>query len=130
VLIEGPDLKSTDSVKLLGTTIPGSYFLDLRSYYPASASIPLTIPMMILQAARDYQVTINDFNTWRESLGNKPNVTFKLYPGLFHLFMVSTRPGNGLGGPSDYETPSHVAANVVDDIAQWTRKLPTHNETK
>src|SRR5579863_10331124 len=123
-VIESSDLKPTDSIKLLGTTIPGSYFLDLRSYFPAAAATALKIPILILQAARDYQVTIDDFNTWRESLGNKPNVSFKLYPSLFHLFMISSQPGNSLGGPNDYQQPGHIVGNVIDDIARWVLHLP------
>jgi hypothetical protein len=56
-----------------------------------------------------------DFNRWKEALGARPNVTFKLYPKLNHLFMA----GEGKSTPDEYEEPGHVAEGVVADMAEW-----------
>lgn len=106
-------------MNLLGTTISGSYFLDLRSYHPAEVAAQLKIPMLILRGERDYQVTSEDFDGWKNALAGKPGVTLKVYPGLFHLFMPSSSPGTGLGTPSDYQKPGHVVEPVIEDIASW-----------
>ena len=117
--IEDPALTPTTMIDLLGTSIPGSYFLDLRAYHPAAAAAELGIPILVLQAARDYQVTMADFEEWKAALAHSPRAVFKLYPGLYHLFMPSSTAGAGLGSPADYQRPAHVAAPVIDDVARW-----------
>ncbi len=59
--------------------------------------------MLILRGDRDYQVTEADFSGWKNALSGKPEVSFKVYPGLFHLFMPSSSAGPGLGTPADYQ---------------------------
>lgn len=117
--IEDPALTPTTMIDLLGTSIAGSYFLDLRDYHPAPAAAELGIPILVLQAARDYQVTMADFEEWKAALAHSPRAVFKLYPGLYHLFMPSSTAGAGLGEPADYQRPAHVAAPVIDDVARW-----------
>jgi dienelactone hydrolase len=105
---------------LLGA--PPSYWLDLESYHPAAVAQQLTVPMLILQGARDYQVTLADFNGWKTALRTHHNVQFHLYPNLFHLFMP-VPPGSpaGLATPNAYNTPGHVDAAVVHDIVAWLK---------
>jgi dienelactone hydrolase len=117
--IESPDLTASQMIDVLGSKIPGSYFLDLRSYQPAQAAAGLKIPMLILRGDRDYQVTSEDFDGWKKALAGKPGVTLKVYPGLFHLFMPSSSPGTGFGTPADYQKPGHVSDPVIRDIASW-----------
>ncbi|HEX4959733.1 MAG TPA: alpha/beta fold hydrolase [Thermoanaerobaculia bacterium] len=94
---------------------PASYWLDLQGYDPPQAAKYLPQPMLILQGERDYQVTMADFTAWKKGLAGKPNVTFKSYPKLDHLFLA----GEGKSGPAEYEKPGHVDAGVVGDIAAW-----------
>ena len=117
--IEDPALTPTTMIDLLGTSIPGSYFLDLRAYHPAPAAAELGIPILVLQAARDYQVTMADFEEWKAALAHGPRAVFKLYQGLYHLFMPSSSAGAGLGTPADYQQPAHVVTAVIDDVARW-----------
>lgn len=126
--IESPDLTASQTIDVLGSKIPGSYFLDLRSYQPAQAAAGLKIPMLILRGERDYQVTMEDFDGWKKALASDPKVTFRLYPGLFHLFMPSSTAGTGLGSPADYEKPGHVSEPVIRDIANWVEAQ--HGESK
>ena len=118
--IESPTLTADTKLNVLGSPVPGSYFLDLRGYHPAEVAAQLKIPMLLLRGDRDYQVTQEDFDGWKTTLSSKPNVTFKVYPGLFHLFMPSSSAGPGLGTPDDYQKPGHVTEQVIDDIAAWT----------
>jgi len=117
--IENPNLTPSQTIDVLGSKIPGSYFLDLRTYQPAQTAAGLKIPMLILRGERDYQVTMEDFDGWKKALAGNPRVTFKLYPGLFHLFMPSGTAGTGLGSPADYQKPGHVSEPVIQDIAIW-----------
>jgi len=96
---------------------PAAYWLDLREHDPLAIVKGLRQPLLILQGGRDYQVTEVDFNRWKEALGAHPNVIFKLYPKLNHLFMA----GEGKSTPDEYEEPGHVAEAVVTDIAAWLK---------
>ncbi|MGH9411173.1 MAG: hypothetical protein ACRD1V_17155, partial [Vicinamibacterales bacterium] len=94
---------------------PASYWLDLRGYDPPTAAKAVKQPMLILQGERDYQVTMDDFAKWKAALGSRPNVAFKSYPALNHLMIA----GTGKSLPAEYNTPGHVDAHVVEDIAAW-----------
>jgi alpha-beta hydrolase superfamily lysophospholipase len=113
-----PDLKPGTTLHMLGSPLPSSYVLDLRAYHPTDTAKSLTIPMLILQGERDYQVTMTDFNLWKQALSSHSNVTFKSYPGLNHLF----EPGTGPSKPMEYQTLGHVQKDVIEDIAGWCRK--------
>ena len=116
--IQNPDLKPTDKVSFLGAEIPASYFIDLRGYDPVAMAAKLKIRILVLQGARDYQVTNEDFDLWKKGLSGEPNVTFKLYPDLNHLFVT----GEGKSKPAEYDKAGHVAAETVTDIADWVKK--------
>jgi hypothetical protein len=113
--VRSPALTATQQVKMLGATIPGSYFLDLRNYHAGEVAASLRIPMLVLQGERDYQVRAADFEGWKKALSNRPNSMFKSYPSLNHLFIA----GSGPSSPAEYAQPGHVADEVVQDIAEW-----------
>ena len=97
---------------------PASYWLDLRGYDPPAAAAKLPQRVLVLQGARDYQVTVADFERWKTGLATKKNAEFKLYPTLNHLFL----PGTGKSLPAEYSTPGHVPAEVIEDISAWIKK--------
>ena len=119
--IESPGLKPNDAVSLLGSKTYGAYWLDLRGYDPVKAAAQLKIPILILQADRDYQVTNANFEEWNKALAKRKNVTLKSFPGLNHLFM----PGQGVPTPAEYANPNHIAEEVIDTVAMWV--LPGEN---
>lgn len=98
--------------------VPASYWLDLKGYDPPKAAQPERVKMLILQGERDYQVTMDEFARWKAALAGRTDVTFHSYPALNHLFM----PGTGKSLPAEYDQPSHVAVEAVDDIAAWVKK--------
>jgi dienelactone hydrolase len=118
-VIESPTLAKGQTVELAGAQIPASYFLNLRGYDPAAVAAKFGVPILILEGGRDYQVTRVDYEGWRQALAGHSNVTFKFYPGLMHLFMMSSAPGTGPGTPQDYAKPGHVDPQVIQDIASW-----------
>ena len=109
------DLKPADQVEMFGTKIPGAYFLDLRSYDSAATAAKLTLPMLILQGERDYQVSMADFDGWKKALAPRENVSLKSYPALNHLFVAGTGPSV----PKEYDRPGHVAEETIADVAAW-----------
>jgi dienelactone hydrolase len=119
--IESPDLKSGDTVSLLGSNTYGAYWLDLRGYDPVKTASQLKVPILILQGGRDYQVTNANFDEWTRALARRKNVTLKSFPDLNHLFM----PGQGTSTPGEYAKPNHVSEDVINAIATWV--LPSEN---
>ena len=94
---------------------PVSYLIDLRGYHPPTAAKALSMPLLVLQGERDYQVTMDDFRAWKTALDGRATVRFQSYPALNHLFAA----GSGASAPAEYNVASHVDAPVVDDIATW-----------
>jgi len=93
-----------------------NYFYDLDKYDPVKTLKDLKIPVLILQGGKDYQVTVEkNFNVLKQELSNKPNITFKLYENLDHLFMYT----EGISKPEDYEKQRNVDEDVINDIADW-----------
>ena len=103
------------ALQTLMRAAPESYWKDLNAYKAAETAAALTMPMLILQGERDYQVTLDDLRGWREALAGHPGVTFKTYAALNHLFL----PGEGKSTPAEYLQPGHIPDQVLDDIARW-----------
>jgi len=109
------DLGST--TKILGA-MP-AYWLDVRGYDPPALAKKVKAPMLFLQGGRDYQVQTVDLENWKKALGSRPDVEFRLYPKLNHLFYE----GEGLLVPLEYmQKHGSVAPYVIDDIAGWIAK--------
>ena len=102
----------------LRASAPASYWDDLAGYDPVALARKVQAPFLILQGERDYQVTMTDFNLWREGLKARQDVTLKSYPKLNHLFLE----GEGKSLPAEYSTPGHIPAYVLDDIAAFVKK--------
>ena len=109
-----PDQEKIDPAEIILGAAP-AYWLDLIAYNPVATAESLTLPMLILQGERDYQVTMTDFAAWKAALGAHENVTLKSYPALNHLFIA----GQGPSLPAEYQILGHVDAAVIDDIAGW-----------
>jgi fermentation-respiration switch protein FrsA (DUF1100 family) len=82
--------------------------------------VKLPQPLLVLQGARDYQVTTADFALWKAALAGKAatagdGTRLILYPDLNHLFET----GTGKSTPAEYQQTGHVDAQVIDDIAAW-----------
>ena len=79
-------------------------------------------PMLVLQGQRDCQVKAQvDFALYRELLGDRENVTFRLYPGLNHAF-VPARFDSIAKAKQEFTPERHIGGDVLDDIAGWIRE--------
>lgn len=116
--VKDPSLSLSTPASDLPLGIPPAYWLDLRGYKPAEVAAGQKQPTLILQGERDYQVTMADFQGWKDALSSRGNVELKSYPKLNHLFME----GEGKSRPEEYNQPGHVADYVVGDIAGWIKK--------
>ena len=113
--VKSPTLSPSTPATELPLRMSAAYWLNLRGYDPAAEATQLERPILVLQGERDYQVTLADFSGWRAALDHQRDVTFHLYPGLDHLFLM----GTGKSTPAEYRQPGHVAEVVVTDIATW-----------
>lgn len=102
----------------LRAAAPPTYWDDLATYDPVALARKVQAPFLILQGERDYQVTMKEFELWREGLKARRDVTLKSYPKLNHLFLE----GEGKSLPAEYSTPGHIPAYVLDDIAAFVKK--------
>ncbi|WP_339733881.1 alpha/beta fold hydrolase [uncultured Gimesia sp.] len=113
--VKSPALSEEVAASELPLGVSARYWLDLRGYDPSKSAKTLEKAFLILQGERDYQVTMVDFDLWKQALGSRDDVTLIAYPRLNHLFMA----GEGKSAPSEYITPGNVEKRVITDIAKW-----------
>lgn len=84
-----------------------------------AAAQQLSVPILILQGERDYQVSMQDFHLWEQSLKGMKSVAFHSYPSLNHIFME----GEGKSTPLEYQIEKHVAEDVLSDISHFVKSV-------
>lgn len=94
---------------------PSRYFVDLRRRDPARQAAQFTGPMLFLQGGRDEQVPPSEQQRWRELLGHRQDVTFRLYPYLNHTFALGPDPSP----TAPYRWRRPVDDLVIETISQW-----------
>lgn len=95
------------------------YFKEMGEHPSTDYLKVLNKPILILQGDKDFQVSVEkDFGAYKDLLKDKPNVTFKLYSNLNHLFMPSVY-GKILKAKKEYKVEQHVDKQVVSDISNW-----------
>ena len=108
------ELNISEGELILG--VPKTYWQYLAGYNPVETAKNLSIPLLILQGGRDYQVTLDgDFSVWNETFYGDDNVTLKAYEMLNHLFISGSGPSTG----AEYLVMGHIEEEVIDDITQW-----------
>ena len=96
---------------------PPSYWLDLADYPPAPLAAALDLPVLVVHAGRDYQVTEADFAVWEAALADDPDATLRRYPALNHLLFTGEEPST----PAEYQQQGFVDATLVEETAAWIR---------
>ncbi|MGZ7067543.1 MAG: alpha/beta fold hydrolase, partial [Methanobacterium sp.] len=109
--VKDPELSDDTPSRDLPLGVPVAYWKDLRDNDPSDAVKSLSMPILILQGERDYQVLqTDDFEGWKKALNNRKNATFKIFKGLNHLFIA----GEGKSTPQEYLVEGHVDVDVID----------------
>ncbi len=99
--------------------LPTAYWVDLMHYNQVTTAGKLNQNILLLQGARDYQVTIKDFTIWENKLkNNRRNVQLILYPHLNHVFTESPEKSS----PKDYDIRANVPFYVINNIAEWINR--------
>ncbi len=118
--INHPDFEPKASEIYSYRNISKAYLLDEIKNRPSQFVASLSLPLLVINGKRDYQVPVSEFEEWRKILQGCPDISFKLYDSLNHLFIEGRRPG--LSTPQEYEIPGHVSEEVLKDISDWILK--------
>ncbi|TCK90612.1 hypothetical protein EDC19_2381 [Natranaerovirga hydrolytica] len=117
VLKDSIELIRSDSIDehtpVLGSYKP--YWKDLMAYEPLELVLEIDQPILFLQGERDYQVTMTDFNLWKETVGHQDKNTFVSLEGINHLMMF----GEGEPNPEEYFVSNTVADSVIEAIVHF-----------
>lgn len=111
-------VKENTSYFLLPHEIPAKYWLWINKYDQIKVAKKLTIPIFIMQGARDYQVDKKNFAVWEKKLKNKKNVSFKMYEKMNHIM----HSGEGESTYSEYAIMRHIPFEVINDLQVWLHK--------
>lgn len=96
--------------------LPVAYQKSAKEYSGMNFIDKVNVPILVLQGKEDFQVYPDkDFSMWKEVIGKRDNVTFKLYDNLNHLMMET----NGKKDVGDYQIKGTVNQEVIDDIAKF-----------
>jgi dienelactone hydrolase len=96
---------------------PASYWVDLRGYDPVATARALDLPILVVQAGRDYQAPPKELALWKSGLAGRPRVRFDEHPALNHLLI----PGEGPSTPAEYVKPGHVEPALIDAVATFVK---------
>jgi dienelactone hydrolase len=123
-----PDMTvgQAQKTRLFGRTY--AWYFKEMSEHPASDYLSvIKKPVLILQGEKDFQVTVEkDFNLYKQICRDKPNIEYKLYPNLNHLFMKS-KYGTVKTYKKEYKNPGKVDPDVLNDIAEWINSSGNKN---
>ncbi|WP_305805489.1 alpha/beta fold hydrolase [Stenotrophomonas sp. YIM B06876] len=98
---------------------PAHYWRSFEAIHPVADARALTLPILLLQGGRDFQVTGSDWQLWKAGLQGA-RFSFRDYPALNHLGIA----GEGPGTLQEYQQPGHVSAQLIDDVAGWIKAQP------
>lgn len=116
--VKDPKLLKLAKAEDLPLNLESHYWQSLVKYNQIQVAKKIKQPILVLQGERDYQVTMTDFNLWKESLSTNPKNKFISYSNLNHLFMN----GAGKSTPGEYEKQGNVEEKVILDIASWIKE--------
>ncbi len=78
-----------------------------------------TVPILVLKGGKDAQVFQADFEALQAVAASRPGSETRLFPDLTHIFTPTE-------GPAEFRAifqPARVAAQVIDTIAGWIKKM-------
>lgn len=105
--------------KKLGGGTTAYYFKEMGQPTVAEWLEKTRKPMLIAQGERDVQVKAAvDFSLYRQLLGDRENVTFRLYPGLNHAFVTAISDSIA-DAKKEFARERHIGPEVLDDLANW-----------
>jgi pimeloyl-ACP methyl ester carboxylesterase len=97
---------------------PAYWWYEQRDYVPTELAIDQTGRMLILQGENDWQVSMNQYDGWRNALEHRSDITFISYPKVNHLLVEYDALSVGM----EYGIPANVSPNIIKDIVEWIKE--------
>jgi uncharacterized protein len=94
---------------------PSYWWFEQRDYSAGAAASEQNIPMLVLQGENDWQVSMAQYEGWKEALKDRTDVTYRSYPKVNHLLAEY----EGLSIGMEYNDAANVSKAIIDDIAAW-----------
>lgn len=116
-IVKDPKLIKTAKTAELPLGLTSHYWQSLNKYNQVQVAKKLKQPILIIQGERDYQVTMTDFNLWKQNLSDNPKNKFISYLSLNHLLMK----GEGKSTPTEYDKQGNVDEKIIFDITTWIK---------
>lgn len=99
--------------------VPVKYQRSIAELDEIALALDAGVPMLFLWGEADFQIGREDFDAWKEGLGESEQFTFISYPGLNHLFMQA-QEGDDLSNAAEvYARQAQMDPRVAADIAAW-----------
>ncbi|OEC85119.1 MULTISPECIES: alpha/beta hydrolase [Methanobacterium] len=116
--LKDPEFIENISRQDLPLAMPVDYWKDLHNHDTVAIVKTLSMPILVLQGGRDYQVLESeDFKGWKDALNHRENATLKVFPELNHLFIA----GEGKSSPQEYMVEGHVEKEVINSLVEWIK---------
>ena len=95
--------------------LPLTYWNYYEEVKPSEKMKEIQKPLLVVGGGKDYQVTKEDFNLWKDMLSDKMNVEFKYFRNLNHIyFEVKGKPS-----PADYQVAGFVSEDLIEILTEW-----------
>lgn len=111
----------TDDDTVFGLPVP--YQRHLQGIDAAALHLMDGKPVLVLQGERDKQVSMDDFQLWKDKLKDHPAAEFISYPALNHLFGdYQGEPVTLMNIAAEYAARTPVDRQMILDIAAFILK--------
>ena len=97
---------------------PAYWWYEQRDYIPSQVAKLQTERMLIIQGENDWQVSMNQFNGWKEELKERTNISYISYPNINHVLTEYEELSIG----TEYYLPSNVSGKLIADMAKWIKQ--------
>jgi len=99
------------------------YYKEMNRHSTVEYLHKLRKPMLIMHGEKDFQLDVEkDFEAYKTHLKLNPNVTYKLYENLNHVFVPSVY-GTINKMAQEYSVEQHIGEDVIADIANWIKEV-------
>lgn len=105
------------SQEKLPLNLSAAYWKSLLEYDHLKEVKKISIPILVAQGERDYQVTMEDYGIWKKALKKNNNAIFKSYPESNHLFIT----GTGKSTPQEYRIKGDVDKGLIKDMINFIK---------
>lgn len=91
------------------------WWYEQKDYVPGEVAKEQNKPLFIVQGENDWQVSMKQFDYWKQELKDRNNVQFKSYPKVNHLLTVY----DGVSIGAEYAQSANVSPDIIKDVAAW-----------